>query len=115
VELRAAKWTGGFVFKLKLVCEGVPNHLGSEAAVDITEEFTHRPWHQNVICSWDGSSLILEAENDFDLDGLALQDEFSDAICACITPGFDGSIKVLSVTHLQGQDDSEVYPGSDTI
>jgi len=68
--------------------------------VDITEEFTHRPWHQNVQCSWDGSRLTLQADNDFDADGSALADEFSDAIAACIAEGFDGSITVDSVTGL---------------
>jgi len=42
--------------------------------------------------------LILQVDNDFDLNGLALVDEFSDAISACINDGGDGSIDVLSVT-----------------
>ena len=85
--------------KLTLTCDGVPKHLGQQAAVDITEEFTHRPWHRNVNCSWDGSLLILKAENDYDSDGLALQDEFSDAISACVSEGFDGRIGIVSVAE----------------
>jgi len=46
---------------------------------------------------WDGSQLILQADNDFDSNGLALIDEFSDAISACIKDGFDGDIEILSI------------------
>jgi len=53
-----------------------------------------------VICKWDGSQLILQADNDFDASGLALRDEFSDAISACIRDAFDGDIEVLSVAPL---------------
>jgi hypothetical protein len=88
------------LYKIVLICEGVPRHLGAEAAVDITEEFTHRPWHRNVVCSWDGSSLILQAENKVDSNGLTLRDEFSDAICACVSEGFDGDLRVQSITGI---------------
>jgi hypothetical protein len=43
---------------------------------------------------------MLQAENDFDSNGLALLDEFSDAISASIADGFDGGIEVVSVSHL---------------
>ncbi len=43
---------------------------------------------------------MLLADNDFDADGLALVDEFSDAITACIKEGFDGDIEIVSVTSL---------------
>jgi hypothetical protein len=43
---------------------------------------------------------MLIAENDFDSNGLALQDEFSDAISAWIKGEFDGDIQVLSVETL---------------
>src|SRR6267143_2740844 len=68
------------MYRIVLACKGVPADVGAVAARDITEEFTHRPWHQNVRCEWDGSRLILQADNDFDSNGLALLDEFSDAI-----------------------------------
>jgi hypothetical protein len=86
--------------KLNLTCDRVPKHLGPQAAVDTTEEFSHRPWHRDVICSWDGSLLIIKAENDFDSDGLALQDEFSDAISACVSEGFNGKTRIVSVVDL---------------
>ena len=43
-----------------------------------------------------------QADNDYDKDGAALTDEFSDAIAACIAESFDGSIRVESVTALAG-------------
>ena len=73
------------MYRIILVCEGVPPHAGASAARDITEEFTHRPWHKDVSCVWDGSTLVLQADNDFDSKGLALLDEFSDAISAYMT------------------------------
>jgi hypothetical protein len=42
----------------------------------------------------------LQAENDFDSNGLALQDEFSDAISASIEHPLDSDIEIISVTHL---------------
>jgi len=44
---------------------------------------------------------MLQAENDFDSNGLTLLDEFSDAISASIADGFDGGIEVVSVSHLR--------------
>lgn len=88
------------MFRIVLACDGVPKDVGVQAAVDITEEFTHRPWHTNVQCRWDGERLILQAENDVDADGEALSDEFSDAISACIAPHFDGTISKVSVVKL---------------
>jgi len=83
-----------------LACTGVPAVAGAVGARDISEEFTHRSRHENATCTWDGSRLILQAENDFDSDGLALRDEFSDAISACIAEPFDGDINVVSITVL---------------
>jgi hypothetical protein len=53
-----------------------------------------------VFFGWDGSQLILQADNDFDSTSLALLDEFSDAISACIEDGFDGGIDIVSVSPL---------------
>jgi hypothetical protein len=88
------------MFRIVLTCDGVPRDVGAQAATDITKEFTHRPWHQNAECQWDGERLTLCAENDFDSNGEALADEFSDAIAACIAPGFDGSISKIAVVKL---------------
>jgi hypothetical protein len=88
------------MYRIVLACKGVPTHVGAASARDISEEFTHRPWHKNVTCVWDGARLVLQAENDFDSNGRALVDEFSDAISACIQGGFDGDIEILSVSTL---------------
>jgi hypothetical protein len=47
-----------------------------------------------------GGKLRLVAENDDDLEGLNLMDEFSDNICACVEP-FDGDLKLVSVETLR--------------
>ena len=86
------------MFHVVLECEGIPAAVGSQGALDITEEFVHRPWHQNVTCTWDGRILRLEADNDYDENGLALLDEFSDAICACIGEAGEGDLRVVAVT-----------------
>ena len=88
------------IYRVILVCDGVPVAAGSSAAVDITTAFKSRKWHSYAVCEWDGSCLILTAENDFDAAGLATQDEFSDEIAANIAGGFDGNLTVRSVERL---------------
>ena len=73
---------------------------GVSAPRDIIEEFSHRPWHANVRCEWDGVSLWLEAENEHDANGLALLDEFSDAVVACIKASGTISFAVESVEEV---------------
>jgi hypothetical protein len=88
------------MYRIVLVCKGVPAHAGAAGARHITEEFAHRSWHENVACVWDGSQLFLQADNDFDSNGLALVDELSGFISACIGCAFDGNIEVVSITIL---------------
>jgi hypothetical protein len=88
------------MFTIKLICSGVPKELGPKAAIDITEEFSHRSWYENAICRWSGSALHLEATNDFDSDGKALIDEFSDAISACVTEPFVGDILIEQIVRI---------------
>jgi hypothetical protein len=89
------------MYRIVLACYGVPESAGAEAAADITTEFAdHRKWHSNVICTWDGTRLVLQADNDFDSNGLALLDEFSDCTAAYIKELFDGEIKVESITQV---------------
>jgi hypothetical protein len=73
------------MYKARVSCSGLSHGEGAPAPDDILEEFMHRPWHKNVRCEWDGVSLWLEAENDYDANGMALLDEFSDAVMACIS------------------------------
>ncbi len=89
------------LYRIKLVCDGVPESAGPEAARDITEEFrTHYPHENNAECSYANGKLTLVAENDYDADGLNLMDEFSDNICAYIAGGLDADITVLSIEIL---------------
>jgi hypothetical protein len=87
-------------YRAVLKCDGVPVTAGAEAAKDIAANFAERTWHKNATCSWDGSSLTLSVENDFDRDGRAVMDEFSDEMAACIRGGFDGDLRVISVTEI---------------
>jgi hypothetical protein len=85
--------------RILLSCSGVPAAAGPQAAKDITAEFAeHRPWYKRVQCTWDGSRLLLQADNENDTDGIALIDEFSDCLSAYITELFDGDIRVESVS-----------------
>ncbi len=87
------------MYTVVISCTGLPKHAGAEAAADITKEFAqHRPWHKDVSCTWDGSRLILTAQNDYDSDGLALMDEFSDCICAYVAEATYSDMRVDSVT-----------------
>jgi hypothetical protein len=80
------------VYRVTIVCPGVPEQLGTQAAVDIQKAFAdHRRHHQRVRCSFASGELMLVAENDFDSNGLALRDEFSDCISAFLTETPDGS------------------------
>ena len=95
------------MYTVVLECNNVPAGEGEQAAIDITTEFReHRRWHRNATCTWTGSSLVLEVENDFDDNGLASLDEFSDSIAAYVATLFDGSILIRSVTKL---DPSQPY------
>ena len=86
------------MYRIVLVCYGVPVSEGSEAADDITAEFVnHRTWWSNVSCTWDGTRLILQADSDVDSNGLGLLDQFSDCTAAYIKELFDGEIKVESI------------------
>ena len=89
------------MYRIVLVCKGVSRDAGPDAARAIAEEFAHRPWQQNVTCVWDGRTLALQADNEYDANGYALRDEFSDAISACIPAGLDGDIEVVSVMTVQ--------------
>jgi hypothetical protein len=75
-EAPLTKGIAAQMYRIVLACKGIPTHAGVAGARDICNEFEHRPWHENVRCVWDGSQLILQAENDFDSNGLALVDEF---------------------------------------
>ena len=88
------------MFRVTLECdaEGLSPQLAEQAIIDIAEEFTHRPWHTNVRCTSNGRCIRLGAENDYDDKGLALSDEFSDAMAACVAMYARlGEIRIVSV------------------
>ncbi len=93
---------GGLMYRVRLICVGVPPAAGAEAASDITEEFAeHRRWFSNVSCRWDGEGLVLEADSDFDSDGRALSDEFSDCVTAYVAGDFNSTISLDSVATIE--------------
>ena len=60
------------MYRIVLACEGIPPELGPTAAIDVSEEFSHRQWHQNVRCEWDRSRLLLYAERTIGMGMLKL-------------------------------------------
>ena len=88
------------MFTIKLICRGIPIDLGPRVATNITEEFRYCSWYENAICLWRGGALQLEATSDFDSDGRALAEEFSEAISACVAEPFDGAILVEQVVRI---------------
>jgi hypothetical protein len=50
---------------------------------------------------------MLQADNDFDSNGLALLDEFSDAVSASIADGFNGGLEVVSVNRQPTEDPTD--------
>lgn len=93
------------MFEVMVSCEGVSEPAARNGIDDILEEFSTRPWEQNVRCCWHDNKLLLGATNDFDDDGKALADEFSDVVCACL-PIEDKTIRfsVVSVSTIPGSD-----------
>lgn len=89
------------MFRVTLACDGVPASAGQAAARDIQREFVqYRQHHKNVLCTFANCELVLTAENNFDLDGLALMDEFSDCITMYIVEPFDGDIRLVNATTI---------------
>jgi hypothetical protein len=84
-----------------LACDGIPADRGPETVADVAKEFTQRAWHENVESTWRDGSLLLSAENEYDRQGLALMDEFSDAISACTAADFGYSIRLVSAIGYQ--------------
>jgi hypothetical protein len=88
------------MFRTTVVCTGLSNAEASEAVADMLSEFAMRPWQEDVKCEWREGVLRLSAQNDADSTGLALLDEFQDAVVAYIS--FEGEIhfEIESVVQL---------------
>jgi hypothetical protein len=89
------------MFKITMRAGGIDPDVGATAAEDIQNEFReHRSWHERVTCTFSKGTLTLVAFNDFDRDGLALSDEFSDCLSAYIPLGSisdEGVFEVVAV------------------
>jgi hypothetical protein len=87
------------MYRVKLRIEGVPSAVGMQAALDITEAFKQRTWHDAAVCSYEQGGLTLTSENDFDFNGLATQDELSDEFSANVNVTWEdnGNLSVVSV------------------
>ena len=89
------------MFKITIRASGISPHIGATAAHWIESEFReHRQWHEQVSCTFSNGALTLVAFNDFDRDGRALSDEFSDCLCASIPldgMSDDGDFEVVAV------------------
>ena len=89
------------MYEVIVQCMGAPAEAAQSGVIDLLDEFTHRPWHTHVRCHAGGGVIVLTAVNDYDSQGLALLDEFSDAVVACVDlGGATVSFQVLSVTPL---------------
>jgi hypothetical protein len=91
------------MFEIVVSCRGTSEQAALIHFADILDEFKERPWHQVLSCTWEQKAILLRAQNDYDSSGLALLDEFSDVICACL-PIEDSTISfaVESVVKVSG-------------
>ena len=89
------------MFRVSVSCEGIVQADWPDAVSDVKQEFASRRWHQIVECRWEGVRLILVADNDYDTDGEALADEFSDTVAAYApgTPGYRVTIQSVTVVE----------------
>jgi len=89
------------MLRVVLVCDGVAEAEGLEAASDIAREFNEQrgPRYQHAACLFEAGTLWLSCENDgWDADGLNLMDEFSDCICAYLKSSPEGGMRFVSAT-----------------
>jgi hypothetical protein len=96
------------LYHATLTCAGVTDAEAVDAPADVEQEFRQRPWHKNVRCRWDGRLLWLDADNDYDEDGKALLDEFSDVVIACVRVSGTIRFEIVSVRPVPiGTSDSQ--------
>jgi hypothetical protein len=90
------------LYRITLLCAGIPEASGETAAIDVHAEFAMRQWQRNVRVWWHSGVLYLCAENDYDPEGAALLDEYSDAVVACVDLGEnDVSFRVESIVPFE--------------
>jgi len=86
------------LYRVTVVCRGLTAPQLVEAVPDMLLEFAERPWQTDVRCEANDGVLRLSALNDFDNDGLALLDEFQDAVVAYANVNDRVSFDVESVS-----------------
>lgn len=72
------------MFRNTVICEGLKDSETAKAVADMLSEFAQRPWHQTVTCEWKAGILRLSTHSEGDATGMALLDEFQDAVVAYI-------------------------------
>ena len=92
------------MFEIVVSCSGLSETTRHGAVADVAEEFVERPWQTDVHCWWADGLLMLRARNDYDANGQALADEFSDAVCACTPIEGEIGIHIVSVREVSGSD-----------
>jgi hypothetical protein len=88
------------MFRSTVTCRGLTDSEAAEAVADMLSEFSERPWQQNVTCEWKEGVLRLSAQSDVDSHGLALLDEFQDAVVAYIKCEGDLHFEIESVVSI---------------
>jgi hypothetical protein len=78
------------MFRSTVICKGLKDGETAEAVADMLSEFAQRPWHQAVTCEWQAGILRLSSQSEGDRTGMALLDEFQDAVVAYIN--FSGNL-----------------------
>jgi hypothetical protein len=88
------------MYRSTVICTGISNEEAREPVADMLTEFAQRPWQEAVTCEWRDGVLRLSAENDADSTGMALLDEFGDAICAYINYSGEIHVSIESVLEV---------------
>ncbi len=89
------------MFRVTVKCERIPAATWPDAVEDVRTEFKERSWHSVVDVHWSGDTLFLTTVNNYDNDGEALADEFSDTVAAYApgTPGYRVSLVSVEVVN----------------
>lgn len=88
------------MYRTTVICMGLTEAEAREAVADMLSEFEQRPWQLDVACEWRDGVLRLSAQNEVDSTGMALLDEFGDAVVAYINYAGEVRMTVESVVKL---------------
>ena len=88
------------MYRATVICTGLTEDEAREAVTDMLSEFAQRPWQLEVECEWREGVLRLSAQNEVDSTGIALLDEFGDAVVAYVSYAGVANMAVESVVKL---------------